>query len=397
MNIIIWFGFFLSLGLLLIIARKNLWLGLIISAYTLGIFSLSFFELWKHTVSTFTDPSILLLALSVGLIPQIGGTMELGGLTEDLVNNLKMKPKSFIAFTPAFFGMLPIPGGALLSAPLIDHSSDKISNKLKSAVNIWFRHVFLLIYPLGILLATTKMANLNLYTIALYLIPGFLLMSVLGYFILLRNIDNKTEKQKQVNSRKLLIPVFVIVIAPIVHLLGIVFFKDVIQEIPLLIGVSLSLCFATLATKLNLSDMKKIALKMKPWNFALIIMGMFLFLNIFKASETSRVIAEASFSKTFLTVGIGFLLGFTTGRVQVPISIILPIYLVQFGPNTMTPVAFAIMFFAIYQGYIISPVHPCVAVTLTYFNTDLKEMYKLLSIPALTCLAVAWIVSGILF
>ena len=47
---------------------------------------------------------------------------------------------------------------------------------------------------------------------------------------------------------------------------------------------------------------------MKPWNFALIILGMFLFLNIFKASETSRVIAEASFSKVFLVVIIGALL-----------------------------------------------------------------------------------------
>ena len=58
---------------------------------------------------------------------------------------------------------------------------------------------------------------------------------------------------------------------------------------------------------------------------------MFLFLNIFKASETSRVIADASFSKVFLVVGIGALLGFATGRVQVPISILLPIYLAQFG------------------------------------------------------------------
>ena len=111
MTILIWFGFFLSLALLLIIARKNLWLGLFIAAYVLGLFSLSFKDLWRQTYITITDPSILLLALAVGLIPMIGGAMEYGHLMDDLVNNIRMKRSYFMAFTSAFVGMLPMPGG----------------------------------------------------------------------------------------------------------------------------------------------------------------------------------------------------------------------------------------------------------------------------------------------
>ena len=393
----IWFGFFFSFTLLVIIARKNLWLGLTIAAYVLGLFSLSFTQLWEQTYKTLSDPSILLLAFAVGLIPIIGGAMERSGLMDDLVNNLRLKKRPLMAFASSFVGLLPMPGGALLSAPLIDKSGRDVSNENKAAINVWYRHVFLLIYPLGMLLATTSMAKVNLYTVVLYLIPGFVLMQILGYFFLLIKVKKTNDTFSQTDTQKIILPMLVIVIAPVVHFSLTMIFKNVIQEIPLVIGVSVSIVLAFYFGKLSFKDFIVISKKMKPWNFALIIIGMFLLLNIFKASDTSRVIAEASFSKTFLLIGIGFLLGFATGRVQVPISILLPIYLTQFGADAMTPWIFMVTFFAIYQGYVISPVHPCVSVSLEYFKTELKNFYKLLFVPAIIGLTVAWIVATLTF
>ena len=111
MTILIWFGFFFSLGLLLIIARKSLWLGLVIASYVLGLFSLSVKNLWQQTCITVTDPSILLLSLAVGLIPIIGGIMEHGGLIDNLVNNIRMKRNYFMAFTSAFIGSRRVNSG----------------------------------------------------------------------------------------------------------------------------------------------------------------------------------------------------------------------------------------------------------------------------------------------
>ena len=393
----IWFGFFFSYTILLIIARKSLWLGLIIASYVLGLFSLTFYELWTLTLKTVTDPSIILLSLAVGLIPIIGGAMESGGLMDDLVNNLRLKRRSLLAFSSAFVGLLPMPGGALLSAPLIEKGGKTVSNENKTAINVWYRHVFLLIYPLGMLLATTAMAEVNLYTVILYLIPGFIIMLVLGYFFLLTKVNQDNIGTTSPDLKKLFISTMVIVIAPVIHFGLLAGFGNIIQEIPLVIGVSVSIILAFYFGKLPIRDLLSISKKMKPWNFALIIFGMFLLLNIFKVSDTSRVIADASFSKPFLLVGIGFLLGCATGRVQVPISILLPIYLAQFGAHAMTPWIFAVMFFAIYQGYVVSPVHPCISVSLEYFKTELKDFYTLLIIPALICLAIAWVVAVLTF
>ena len=65
---IIWLGFFISLGLLLFIARKNVWLGLVVASYVLGLFSLSVRELWEQTLITLSEPSIVLLAIVISAI-----------------------------------------------------------------------------------------------------------------------------------------------------------------------------------------------------------------------------------------------------------------------------------------------------------------------------------------
>ena len=392
MPILIWFGFFFSLSLLLIIARKSLWLGLVIASYVLGLFSLSFKNLWQQTYITVTDPSILLLSLAVGLIPMIGGIMENGGLIDNLVNNIRMKRNYFMAFTSAFIGMLPMPGGALLSAPPVDRSGKTVPDEIKTAINVWFRHVFLLIYPLGVLLATTAMAKVNLYTAILYLLPGFILMSILGYIFLLRNIEGQNDSTSKINHKKIIAPVAVILIAPFIHFTLMASFKNLIHEVPLIIGIFTSLILSLCFIKMNRNKFIYVDVKMKPCTFALIILGMFLFLHIFQASATSQVIADAAFTKVTLLVGIGTLLGFATGRVQVPVAILLPIYSAQFGAKSMTPMTFAIMFFAVYQGYIVSPVHPCISVSLEYFKTDLKNFYKIIAVPAMICLAVVLII-----
>ena len=386
---ITWIGFLLSLFLLFIISRKSLWAGLVVAAFTLGVFTLPFQHIWQETYATLTDPSILLLSFGVGLIPMIGGTMELSGLMNDLINNLRIGKRLFSAFSPALLGMLPIPGGALLSAPLLKKVAKGTSGVKQSGINVWFRHLLLLIYPLGTLLASTKMAQLNLYVVMIYLIPGFVLMFILGYLFLLKDIQGKVNYSSDFRLKGLLIPLIVIFIAPLIHSSLITIFPKALPEIFLVIGVAASLILALCFGNSRWKTIRLVWKKTGPWRFSLIIIGMFLFLNIFKASDASRIIAEVTFSKTFLLVGIGSILGFLTGRVQVPVSILLPIYYSKYGTNTMTSPVFALMYFSIFMGYVISPVHPCVSVSLEFFGAQLKDYLKLLIIPVLISLVIA--------
>ncbi len=391
--LLIWIGFFFSLAIMILIARKNLWLGFIIGALILGFINLRLVVIFQQIKSTIFDPAILLLGVAVGIIPLIGGVLEESGLMEGLFKNLRLKRKLFLIFGPAFLGMLPMPGGALLSAPLVLRAGDDISDKQYTAINVWFRHALILIYPLGALLVTSKMAGLYLYRALLYLIPGFVLMILLGWIFLLKGIKGNLPTQKHINYKALFTPIGIIIAAPLIHLLLMTLFPDILTEIPLIICVSVSLVLAMLLGKMKPLDLISVIKKMKPLKYFLIIIGMFLFLNIFKASNISAIIGEIAISKCFTIIVIAAFLGFVTGRVQMPFAIALPIFYSRFGTDAMSYLLFAIMFFSTYMGYIVSPIHPCVSVSIEFFGSSLKGFYKKLFWPVFISLATSFLVA----
>jgi integral membrane protein (TIGR00529 family) len=393
-DIIIWIGFLFSLTLLILIARKSFWLGMLIGALVLGLFNLSIREIAYVFWGTVSDPSIILLAISVGIIPLIGGIMEESHLIEWLVQNLRIGKKGSLMLSPAIFGMLPMPGGALLSAPMVERTGEGVKSDMKAVINVWFRHLLIFVYPLGALLPTTKMANLNLYREIPYLIPFFFVIFILGYLFMIRGVRGEINYKDKFELKGLLIPLGIIMGAPIIHFSLMRIFK--IGEIALLIGVSISFILAFIASRLKMREFPKVIKKMRPWNYTLIIFGMFLFLNIFKSSDMSDVIAKIAFTPAFLIVGIGAFLGFVTGRVQLPVSILLPIFYSKYGEATMTPTTFAIMFFSILMGYMISPIHPCVLVSIEYFKTNIKDYMKTMASSVIISLVIAAIVSMVL-
>lgn len=386
---LIWFSFLLALALLLLIARKNLWLALFTGALTLGIFNLSIRDLFLAITRTCLDPSILLLALAVSLIPIIGRSLQVTGLLADLVDNLQMKRRTFLGFAAAFMGLLPLPGGALLSAPMLIRAGDDIANQDYAAINVWFRHIFILIYPLGAILPCTKMAGLGLYSVLLYLVPCFLLFWFLGYFFLLRRIKGRMPNFHKPDLRKMLVPIFIILSAPILHI--ILTQIGLMDELALTIAIFTSLLLCFFRGRMKLSDFPAIISKMKPWKFFLIIMGIFLFLNVFSSSNVSAEIARAVFSRNFLIIFIAALLGLVTGRIQLPVSILIPIYLAKYDPATLTPLLFATMYGAVFVGYMLSPIHPCVMISIEFFDTSFKHFLQRLLLPGILSLTVIYL------
>jgi len=375
-----WAGFFCALAVLIGVSRKSLSLALFLGGITLGFFTLSPFQLGTEILGTLKDPSIVLLAIAVGIIPLIGGVMKEGGEIDGLINNFRVGKKAFLALTPALMGMLPMPGGALLSAPMVEEAGIGTDEKTKAAINVWFRHLFILIYPLApALIASTKIVGLTVYDVIPWLVPEFLIASLAGYVFFLRRIKGNINYASPFSLKNLLIPLCVVLAAPILDFALRFLLNFPIKETATVIAVLFSFALSIIFSSRKL-DLKRIVLKARPWNFTFIILGMFIFLNIFIASDTASRVASLSLSGPVLCVLAGFLLGLTTGRVQLPASIILPVYLASYG--SISPLVFSITYFSIFWGYIISPVHPCIVVSLEYFNTRMKDFYLRILPPA---------------
>jgi integral membrane protein (TIGR00529 family) len=394
--LLIWTGFFFALAVLLIVSRKNFAGAMFLGAFVLAVFTIPFNEIAPPFISAFTDPSTILLAIAVGLIPIIGGTLKDTGQMDNLVRNMRIGKKAFLAVSPALLGMLPMPGGALLSAPMVEKAGKGVTKEKKCGLNVWFRHILFLIYPLTpALIVSVKIAHLDLYHVLLYLAPFFLFSTFLGYFFFLHKIRGEIDYEKKPSLRKLLPPLTVILVAPILDFLIKTFFAPSIPEAATLIAITSSLIIAVVIIgRSGVREFGRIAWKSKPWDFAFIIVGMAVFLNVFQISGIPTLIESLQITPVLLCVVIGFLLGFATGRIQTPALIIIPIFLTK-GWILSAPV-FAVMFFSIFLGYVLSPIHPCVSLSAQFFLVEIKDFLKVILPPTLIGFVVSFILLSII-
>ncbi len=390
----IWLSFFVSIILLLTVSRRNLGVALIMAGTILGLFTLPYSAVVKEIFFTVTDPSVLLLSLAISLIPLIGGILQESGMLDDLVHNLRIGRKPFLMFSPALVGLLPMPGGALLSAPLVERAGKNIKGEVKASLNIWFRHILFLIYPLSpTLIISARIAGLQVYDVIPYLAPLFLFSVVVGYLFFLRDVDGDMKYNGDFSMKKLSLPLAVILLAPFMDFFLQWIFSFDVREFFTLMAVSSSFLLALTVSRFG--KIKKVVKEMKPWNFLLITLGMFIFLRIFEASGAGYVIASLPLSKILLGIGIGFGLALITGRVEVPASIILPIFLSSLSPNPLPPLTFALVFFAMFLGYMGSPVHPCVALSMEYFKLKLSDFFRVMALPTAITFSLAVVLAFI--
>ncbi|MGQ9702667.1 MAG: DUF401 family protein [bacterium] len=373
-------GFTLAFITIIIIGQKNLPLALFCGAIILGLFTVPPLNILRTFLGTITDISVVLLAFVVFFIPMIGGVMRDSGQMKNIVQNLRIGKRGIMAVSPAIMGLLPMPGGALFSAPIMERSGEGVRDDLKVAINIWYRHLLILIYPLSSdLIATTKIVGLNLYGAILYLFPTLIIAVILGQIFLLNKVRGKIMYKETFSAKNLLIPLFIFLIAPVTDFVFRLIGIFPVKELGTLIGVTTGfvLSLALSPRRINLINVFN---EMKPYKFSLILIGIFLFLNIFKISGVDRIIAAVPFPPLLLCIVGGFILGVGTGRVLLPSSIIFPIFLIA---NNVSLFDFALIYTSIFFGYVISPVHPCIIVTCEYFSTELKKGLKLLIPPAM--------------
>ncbi|HIC95773.1 TPA: DUF401 family protein [Candidatus Bipolaricaulota bacterium] len=384
-----WLGLLLALAALLSISQRSLYLAMFAAALILGLFTLPLVRLAGAFLELLRDPGIGLLTLVVGLIPLIGGGLEASGRMEELVRNMRLGRRASLAASSALLGMLPMPGGALLSAPLVGLAGGEVAGALKAAVNVWFRHILYLVYPLGpALIASAKVAGLEVYQAIPFLLPFFLLSILLGYLFLLRRVREGRPDYGRFSRRGLIIPLGIILAAPATDLILKNAFPLPVGELGTVVGVLLSLLLVALFGGLGLAELTQIGRKMRIWRFALIIPGMFFFLKVFQASPAPEVLSRLALPPAGLIVGGGFLLGLITGRISAPAAIIIPILTAEAGTGPLSLPVFALIFYSIFLGYLLTPVHPCISVSAEYFRVPLRLFLRELAPPAGLALAV---------
>ncbi len=202
--------------ILSLIVFLRLKFSLYLSIFSITILSILLFQInIKYAlISSFDiliEPRTLQLYVIIILVIYISSIQRSKGMFEKLIKaleNLINDRRKISLILPAFIGFLPMPGGALFSAPLVEESLKGLDIKpeFKTFINYWFRHIWEFIWPIYAgLLFFQSLSGLSLKRIILLQLPFSVLNIILGIIITnyyfkknsIKNAANRKDKKKK--------------------------------------------------------------------------------------------------------------------------------------------------------------------------------------------------------
>lgn len=380
-----WLAFGLSLLVLFALAQRNLWLALASGAAILGLWTSPPPQLPGIWARVLAEPGVLALIYAAGVIPLIGAALQAGDLLSGLIARLPGGRRTAYVLAPALFGLLPVPGGALFSAPILEELGGGRPEE-RAAANVWFRHILLLFYPLSAALLTgAKLAGLDLWTAVRWQLPWALFLLVVGAVFLLPPFSGpKLKERAKEKARHFGWGLAVLLLAPFLDLVLRRLAILPAPEVATAAGLSAALLLALLAGP-GPKSLPGLFQRSKPWRFSLIVVGVFLYLGSFQASGLPRAMASLPVPLALLVLGLSLLMGVATGRQQAALSVVIPVYLA--AGHSLDGLRFSVIYQTCYLGYLLSPLHPCLAVSVEYAKAGLLRTWRRLLVPSVVVLA----------
>ena len=382
-------GIVVILFLTLLALRLHLSIVVLGSGLLLGIlFRMGPAEIIKSALKASTawpTLKLLLLIYLVLLLVEIQREKNSLGRLLQGISGLSSSKFLLATLSPAIIGLLPMPGGALVSAPMVEESlrGENLSPELKTFVNYWFRHIWEFFWPLyqGFILTVTvfgiKAVDLmkHQFYFTLIALAGGLAV-VFPFFSKLSPYRGKGERP----IREFLEGTWEILLI----ILLILFVK-----LPLIVSVAMVVLFSLVLT-IRPSKWTHLFLRAFNYRILLIILSVMIFKGLVEDSSLFPLMktflsAHRSWF-VFLMVFLPFSIGFLTGVNTAFVGIAFPLFLPMVGKNLDY---ISLLYISGFSGVLLSPLHLCLVLTCEYFGAKLIRVYKYLLLPVGIILASA--------
>ncbi|NPA48176.1 MAG: TIGR00529 family membrane protein [Thermococci archaeon] len=331
--------------------------------------------LYSSTTSWGTVRLLLIISSILGLTSVFSQTGYLKSM-EKAARELFPSMKYSLAVLPALIGLMPMPAGALVSAPMIEASADELdlSPGDRTLINYWFRHVWENSMPMyqAIVIASVIL-GISVKEITVKMFPLTVIMLLLGYFLMIRPLPVDDPRTRDIGGGlKLLLrstyPIILIVLT------------SVVLGVDMVIGAMIGFVSALLPHLRDVS-LKKVAVDaLQPKILFLMVSVMY-----FKYVLTMTGVVE-SLPGTLLRVHAPvlavliltpFIVGLMTGISFAYVGMTFPLLLPFF--HGFGDVALA--YLSGYMGMLFSPVHLCLIFSADYYGADLGNVYRRLALP----------------
>ena len=353
----------------------------------------------------FSLDSLFLSFIIAGVIC-LSSLMAEAGMMKDLVASLKsrLSRKNLLAVLPAVVGLLPMPAGAVFSAPLVDDADEgcSISPLSKARINYWFRHVWEFWWPLypGVLLAS-DLAGLEIWKLAGIMMPLTAATIGAGYIFLFREVPRGELRPgtKDKAFLPLIIPTLTVIFVYGILLVTVPALSAINRYIPMAIGVVCGISVLQFQRPASAAVWKKVLSSRRTLSLLVIVILARIYGAFIEARLPGGVLlmeiirSELStfgIPVLFLVVIVPFVSGLTTGLTVGYIGASFPVVISLAGADTGGLLSAVILGYTCgFLGMTLSPIHICLIVTNEYFKTSLFQSLKGLLLPSALVFACA--------
>ncbi len=394
-----------AFGLMIILIKKRVPLGLCLLAggTTVGLAGFRSLESWADAAFfAFFSRSTLELIAIILLINLLGRAMAAHG-SLDRINSLMARVfpdnRYLVALFPAAIGMLNVPGGAILSAPLVEKAGGGIglSQDQKAAANLLYRHFWFFVYPFYTsMIVINRLSGVNVPDmIVLGIAPtlvGFWASWKLCFRGWKRQAPADTSKSRIADTGRLLYHLSPLLAALVAGLaLGLNFI------LALIIGVIWVEVIHNITPGADGNRVDRIKIRLDrylrdtlipavKWDLVIIPVGINFFRHSLTSTGAAKSLADFLMSLNIPAEALIFivplLISLATGLHLAAVTISVPLFLPLLGGQDLLRPMFLLLT-AASVGYWMSPLHLCLILTQEYFKANYAGTVRIMFWPTL--------------
>jgi len=394
-------GLLLSIALIIILLRlrADLGLSLFAGAALIGLFSRLGVEKVFTTlllacvkVPTVRLVFVIILIMFLAELTSHYGYLEtFTRALENLISDRRIN----MCLIPAFGGLLPMPGGAMWSAPLVNSVAGEsdISPEERTFINYWFRHVWeyvLPVYP-GVVVASAILAFPIERVIAAQA-PLSAAAIIAGAVMVILRIRKGSQP---LGRRRPSLRAFWQLLSgiwPFAFVITLV----VAFKADLLIVLVSAIVLIGLLKRTSLRNMANVARKAFSPSTISLVLGVMAFKDIMEVGGVVRVfpglLASLHVPDALVLFLVPMLVGLLTGITQAFVGVSFPVVMpLIVAAGSHASAAAALAYAGGFLGVLLSPVHLCLVLTYQYFKARLGGVYYLMIFPSLVVTLVAFL------
>ncbi|HPE69213.1 MAG TPA: DUF401 family protein [Thermotogota bacterium] len=375
-----------SLSVLVLVQRwlKKITVALVAAVIVVVLFRFDARVLVQSAVSPLADGAFFKLLLTVFFIYLFSSALSSSGDAARFAASAQavFDDHTAMAFLPLVIGFLPMPGGAMFTAPILKAVGKPggFSNLYMMNTNYWFRHVmefFWPVYPALFLLATMTQTPVSHFS--LQMLPIFAVSLLSGWVLFNGFRFPRFRKASWKDVKGFWIVLFILMTG--VLILG---FQ---VEGYLALGINIAVYFG-FRHRHFFGALRE---ALKKWDVFLLLFLFFVYKFYLEGVGFPSAIAQelngVGLSVPLMAFLLPFLMGLSTGLSQSAVGITAPLLLVMHA----NPVW---IYFSAIAGVLLSPVHLCLVLTSHFFQTRMLATFtRVAPLLALTGVFTYWILS----